>query len=158
MYSDPSHFRWIKRLREITEKFDGKCIFWGGIAADAINSYNDDFHEGDKEEWFNEHFTHVAMWQSNSLQARKHLLGCPYVSPYHSGEIWNKLYKHYDPEIFDQETDFRKEIAEKLTEEENWFPKENPAPSNIDYYQYRNENPKSIYIEEIKKKLRRKEE
>lgn len=133
LYSDPRHIRWMPTLKKIANKFDNKCIFWIGTAADAIYKYYSPFHAYGKRNFFKVHRIRVASWQGNYHQIFKNFVGSPLLSPYHSEEIWRELYQHLDPSIIRKNTDLRVEIGEKLFGSSiKWLDK-NPGPGPYKY-------------------------
>ena len=133
MYSNPQDLRWLPSLKKIAEEFNHNCVFWTGTAADAIYSFHKEFHNNSKEDYFKVHMSRVSTWQGNSIQTSKNFVGCPFLSPYHSKEIWEELYQHLDPSIITKDTDLRKEIGERLFGKPVKWPDKNPGPAAYIY-------------------------
>lgn len=128
---DPHHLRWLPQLTEIATYFDNKCIFWSGTEGDTLNSYHSAYHGVD--DYFDVHFTRAANWQSITHQVTKNYTGCAALSPYHSNQIWEDLYRHYDPEMISKSTDLRPAIGEALFRDDVWWPDRNPGPAPYSY-------------------------
>lgn len=152
LYSDPTHMRWPDQLKKISEEFDGKCIFYSGTEADTFYTYFKDFHK-DGKDYFKNHFHRAASWQATHHQLAKNISGCPQISPYHSQQMWENVYRHYDPNIIEKGDDLRPRIAEELRDGSIWFPNRNPGPDGIDYQNLEDIDTKSIYLNEIEKEL-----
>jgi len=151
LYSNPRHIRWMPTIKKIADKFNQKCIFWGGTAADAIYSFHRDFHCISKEDYFKIHIRRVSSWQGNYHQVFKNFVRCPLLSPYHSKEIWEDLYQHLDQSIITKDTDLRNEIGEELFNKPIKWLNQNPGPKiynytfDIDLY--------NIYVEYIQEHI-----
>jgi len=147
LYSDLSHIRWMPRMIEIAEKFNNKCVFWGGTAADAIYKHYPEFHES-KNTFFELHMNRVACFQGNYHQVFKNYTGLAYLSPYHSEDIWKSLYQEFDPLFIKQYDDVRKELGDLLSQRKIIWLDENPSPSAYEYqFQI---NPIDFYLDTVK--------
>jgi hypothetical protein len=135
LYSDPSHIRWLPTMRKIADGLEHRCLFWGGTMSSPGHFY-DGQHYGhvgaDRDAFFRSHFHRTAAWQGNYHQAFKNFVGRPYLSPFHSFEIWQDLFRHIDPAAIPP-TDLRRPIGESLFGRPVWWIEENPAPGKYDY-------------------------
>ena len=127
-YVNPAHYRWMKSLSNIYNQFQGKCIFWTGSIGDAINAHNELYARYYYKYYFETHFNRAARWQGMSHQLCKNLVGAPLLSIYHSPEIWESLYQHFDHRLCFKK-DLRKEIGELLAQKRLEWPTENPGPA-----------------------------
>lgn len=147
LQSDPRHLRWYPTLEEIVDEFNGKVIFWCGTEGDTIYSYNTDYQSGTRKKFFDLHQTRAANWQSTTHQVTKNYTGAAALSPYHSEEIWDELYRHYDPDMIKKGVDLRERIGQLLFDNNIIWPDRNPGPKP---YQYDiNMQPISEYIKYI---------
>jgi hypothetical protein len=142
LYSHPSHIRWMPAMTKIAENFDRQCLFWGGTMSSPAHFYAGhhrvDFGS-DREAFFRSHFNRTAAWQGNYHQVFKNFTGLPYLSPYHSGQIWEQLYQHIDPATYTRaEEDLRQPIGDKLFGKPVWWLDENPGPDIYTYSGYVN--------------------
>lgn len=136
LYSDLRHIRWLPYLKEIAAKFDKKCIFWTGTTGDTIYSFKEEYREHITKKYFKIHMTRACSWQGNYHQTFKNFVGCPLISPYHSQEIWQQVYRHYNPAIIKKNTDLRDRIGEKLHGGHITWPSQNPGPVPYSYDTY----------------------
>jgi hypothetical protein len=141
LYSDPSHIRWLPTMTKIAQNFDHRCLFWGGTMSGPAHFYDGhqrlDFSR-DREGFFRSHFHRTATWQGNYHQVFKNFTGAPYLSPYHSFEIWKELYQHIDPATYAKAEDLRRPIGDKLFGRPVWWLDENPGPQTYRYSSYVN--------------------
>ncbi|MGQ5515601.1 hypothetical protein ACUJ40_04800 [Halococcus saccharolyticus] len=146
--ADPRHIRWRRRLREIADSYDSKCIFWSGTEADTIFSHFPLYHNQNREEYFSRHFTRATNFQGTTHQTTKNFTGCPMISPYHSERFWRTVMEHYDPGMISKNTDLRKRLGERVAGQSVSWPKANPAP---DPYRYDySVNGYQMYVDYIK--------
>ncbi len=131
--SDPRHLRWYPTLERIAEKYDGNVIFWDGTEGDTIYSYHAEYQSNDGVEYFNLHQSRAANWQSVTHQVTKNYTGAAALSPYHSEQIWNKLYRHYDPAMINKGTDLRNDLGKQLAGRPIEWPDKNPGPTPYSY-------------------------
>lgn len=131
--SDPRHLRWYPTLEEIVDRFDGKVIFWCGTEGDTIYSYHPEYQAGDREDFFALHKRRAANWQSVTHQVSKNYTGAGALSPYHSEEIWDRLYRHYDPNMISKGDDLRDEFGRRLADKPITWPTSNPGPAPYEY-------------------------
>lgn len=136
LYSDLIHIRWLPGLKKIAEKFDRKCIFWTGTAADSVYGYNEVFRKHFSKGYFDIHLTRVCPRQGNYHQTFKNFVDCPLLSPYHSQEIWRDLYQHYNPIVIKKGSDLRDRIGDKLHCGQVTYPPQNPGPVPYSYNTY----------------------
>lgn len=149
LMADPRHLRWLSSFKELVQDFGGDCIIWSGTSADAIHAYHRDFHTA--ENYFDCHLRRVASWQAISHQVMANFVGVPQLSPYHSPEIWDDVYRHYDPDMMSPEMDLRPRIGKILSGGEVWWPNRNPGPSP---YQYDFEfDPIQLFIDGVQAKI-----
>lgn len=132
LFSDMSHLRWMPKMKEIACQFDNKVIFWGGTAADAIFKYYPDFHKN-KNTFYKLHAERVASFQGNYHQVFKNYTDCPYLSPYHSEEIWRDLFLKMDPLFIKSDGDVRKILGEIIASRQVEWVDENPSPKAYKY-------------------------
>ena len=132
LYSDLRHIRWMPAMKKIADRFDQKCIFWGGSIGDAIFTEHSVYHSNNNK-YFEMHRKRAASMQGNYHQVFKNYVGCPYLSPYHSKEIWDEVIIHMDPEIVKPGKDYRKIIAQKLYGRKIRWINENPCPKTYEY-------------------------
>jgi hypothetical protein len=141
LYSDPSHIRWMPTMTKIAENFDRRCLFWGGTMSSPAHFYAGR-HRADfgaaREAFFRSHFNRTAVWQGNYHQVFKNFTGLPYLSPYHSADIWEELYQHIDPATYTRAQDLRQPIGDKLFGKPVWWLDENPGPDIYTYSGYVN--------------------
>jgi hypothetical protein len=135
LVSDPKQSKWLPKMREIARAFDHKCIFWAGTAADAIYSYHTSFHARPDDGYFALHQTRVSSLQGNYHQTFKNFVGCPLLSPYHSADIWQDLYRHYSPRLISPSTDYRDRLGEMLWGRPLIWQDQNPGPAAYEYAQ-----------------------
>lgn len=133
LQSDPRHLRWYPTLEQIVEKFNGNVIFWCGTEGDTIYSYHPEYQAADHETFFNLHKRRAANWQSITHQVTKNYTGAAAISPYHSEEIWNSLYRHYDPRMISKGDDLRDELGRRLADGPVTWPMKNPGPAPYSY-------------------------
>jgi hypothetical protein len=154
LYSDPRHIRWMPAMAKIAGEFNGRCIFWGGTMSSPAHVYaglyRDDFSK-DKSKFFKSHFERTASWQGNYHQVFKNFTGRPYLSPYHSREIWEDVYQHLDPNAIPKEVDLRPAIGEKLAGKPVKWLLENPNPLIYGYSFHVDAH--KIYVQYIQKML-----
>ena len=127
LFSDMSHLRWMPKMKELACQFDNKVIFWGGTAADAIFKYYPDFHKN-KNTFYKLHAERVASFQGNYHQVFKNYTDCPYLSPYHSEEIWRDLFLKMNPLFIKEHGDVRKILGEVIASRQVEWVDENPSP------------------------------
>ncbi|MBN1543416.1 hypothetical protein JW992_14850 [candidate division KSB1 bacterium] len=132
-YSNPAHIRWLPELRDIAGSFSHRCIFWTGTGADAFYSFHPGFHKLAREKYFDVHANRVRSFQGNYHQTFKNFVGAALLSPYHSDDIWKRVYQHYDPSLIGQQVDLRNAIGAILAGREIEWLKENPSPEAISY-------------------------
>lgn len=154
LYSDIRHIRWLPRLREIGLEFAKKCIFWTGTTADTIYSFKEEFSNHFSKNYFTIHKTRACSWQGNYHQTFKNFVDCPLLSPYHSGEIWQEVYLHFDPAKIKRDTDLRDQIGEKLHGRPLTWPPDNPGPTPYSYDTYINTY--EYYLNFIKETIKSK--
>ena len=159
LYSDPRHIRWMPTMTKIAGEFNDRCIFWGGtMSAPAhvyAGPYRADFSK-DKTAFFRSHFERTASWQGNYHQVFKNFTGLPYLSPYHSREIWEEVYRHLDPSAIPKEVDLRPAIGERLFGKPVRWILENPGPR---IYEYNfNIDAHEIVVQHIRKMLLKKKQ
>ena len=154
LYSDPRHIRWMPAMANISREFNGRCMFWGGTMSTPAHVYAgpyiadlSDF----KSTFFKYHFERTASWQGNYHQVFKNFTGLPYLSPYHSREIWEEVYQHLDPRAISKNTDLREAIGEKLFGKPVKWINENPGPLIYEYDFYINSY--KTYVQHIQKML-----
>lgn len=124
---NPAHYRWMKALQNIASEFKGKCIFWTGSIGDALNSYNTAYAELNYQQYFAKLAGRASQWQGMYHQLCFNLVGAPLLSIYHSAEIWQELYQHFDPALTYQQ-DHRMQLGEMLAAKPIIWPEENPGP------------------------------
>lgn len=156
LYTDPRHNKWLPTVKKIAEKFNYKCIFWSGTqtmppAHFYIGGRHGRNFKRHPLKFFNDHFNMTSPWQGNTHQIFKNFIGCLLISPYHSREIWEELYQHYNPSAVKEGMDLRFEIGERLFGKPVKWVKENPAPEPYKYSFYF--DPYKIYIEYIKENI-----
>jgi hypothetical protein len=145
LYSDIRDIRWLPRMCQIRQEFGGACLFWGGTAADAFFSRHHMFH-ADLNGWFDLHLTRVASFQGNYHQALFNFVGAPYLSPYHSDEMWRSVVSRLDPAIVcGAVRDLRPLIAEALAGRHIEPAGANPGPPPYTYSM--TDSPKTLYLE-----------
>ena len=66
------------------------------------------------------------------------LSGAPLLSPYHTEQIWNDVYRHHDPEFLSRGEDLRPELGRQLHGGDVWWPDRNPSPSQYRYTKQKN--------------------
>lgn len=137
LYSDPRHIRWLPQLETIANEL-GKCIFWQGTEGDVFNRYYPKYHDGSVGHYFESHFTLSTSWQGNYHQTFKNYTGRPLLSPYHSEEIWEELYRRFDPSLMEQGIDLREDIGVRLSDGPVTWPRRNPSPRPYLYDQAMN--------------------
>ncbi|WP_144049522.1 hypothetical protein [Halorubrum salipaludis] len=131
--ADPRHIRWRPKLAEISKQYDRKCIFWSGTEGDTINSYYSDFHDSEEHGYFDLQMMRAANWQGTTHQTTTNYTGAPMISIYHSPQIWQDLYRRYDPEMIQKGDDLRDEIGEQLHGGSVVWPSNNPGPKPYRY-------------------------
>ena len=132
LMSDPTHIRWMPALACIRAELGGACLFWGGTMSGPAHVFGGAHRRldgTDREAFFGSHFTRTASWQGNYHQVFLNLVGSPYLSPYHTREIWDDVFRHLDPGVVTRETDLRDRIGERLLERPVWWPTESPGPA-----------------------------
>lgn len=161
MIGDPEHIRWSKKLIEISNEFNKKCIFWFGSKGETLyNNKISTFRKGKCKNYFQALYDRGASWQGNVLhQAVFNLTGCPSLSLYHSKEIWEDLYQRLDPMMITppkcSNEDLRKELGNKIAKKEIKWVKLNPTPIRWLIFNLGLKiNLLNIYIEEIRKLLK----
>jgi asparagine synthetase B (glutamine-hydrolysing) len=132
LFSDMSHLRWMPKMKEIASQFENKVIFWGGTAADAIFKYYPVFHKNN-DTFYKLHAERVASFQGNYHQVFKNYTDCPYLSPYHSEEIWRELFLKMNPLFIKEHGDVRKILGEVIASRPVTWIDENPAPKAYRY-------------------------
>lgn len=141
LYSDPRHIRWLPFMRSIAEEHGGRCIFWGGTMSSPAHIYKghgvEDFSD-DPDRMWRSHFERTASWQGNYHQTFFNFVGCPYLSPYHSPEIWSELFVHLDPRAIGWGSDLRDALGQALAGRPVWWSEENPGPEPYSYTFYLN--------------------
>lgn len=151
LFAEATNLRWLPTLKKIALQFDKQCFFWTGTAADAIYTNHFDFINKKKHFFFTFHMQRVASWQGNYHQTFKNFVDCPLLSPYHSKEIWENVYQHFNPLLFKESFELRDLLGKILFGKEVHWLVENPSPSpyiydnTIDYY--------TTYITYITEKL-----
>jgi len=141
LYADPRQIKWMPTIKKITGEFNDKCIFWGGTMSSPAHFYTGKHRgciEKDKTTFFNNHFEKTASWLGNYHQVFKNFTRSPYLSPYHSPEIWSELYQHFDPAVITKNADLRMKIGDRLFEKPVWWLSENPGPKPYTYNFYIN--------------------
>jgi hypothetical protein len=117
LYSDPAHIRWMPAMVRIREELGGRCIFWGGTMSGPAHFFSGAhrrFDGADRDAFFGSHFQRTASWQGNYHQVFRNVVGSPYLSPYHSREIWDDVFRHVDPSVVTKDMDLRDAIGERL--------------------------------------------
>ncbi|MGH9493389.1 MAG: toprim domain-containing protein [Candidatus Sulfotelmatobacter sp.] len=136
LYSDPRHIKWLPFMRTIAEEHGGRCIFWGGTMSSPAHIYKghevEDFSD-DPDRMWRSHFERTASWQGNYHQTFFNFVGRPYLSPYHSPEIWNELFVHLDPRAIRWGGDLRDALGQELAGRPVWWTEENPGPEPYSY-------------------------
>lgn len=131
--ADPRHIRWRLKLAKISNKLDHKCIFWAGTEGDTINSYYSEFHDENEQGYFELQMSRAANWQGTTHQTTANFTGSPMLSLYHSPELWQEVYRRYDPEMIKEGDDLRDEIGQQLAGRPVTWPSTNPGPSPYRY-------------------------
>lgn len=154
LYADPAHMRWLPTLRRLAQKFGGRCIFWAGTMSSLAHFYHSSaLHISgvDHLRFFQSHFDRTSSWQGNYHQIFKNFVRCPLLSPYHSREIWEQVYSHYNPEAVTEGMDLRPALGDTLYGSRLAWSDQNPSPSAY-AYKYPLE-PKQVYIDFIRSRM-----
>lgn len=142
--ADIRHLRWRPQLETIANRFDRKVIFWSGTVGCTLHSYHPYYAGGDRAAFFEAQFTRSANFQATAHQTVKNYTGCAKLSPYHSPEIWENVYRHYDPSQIQTGADFRTEIGRELYGRPIEWPSTNPGPASYTYP--RTLDPTELYL------------
>ena len=140
---DTAHFRWVAKIQEIVDEFDGKAILWMGTSGDGCFSKN---HNHFDKDYYAVHDLHVGMAMGILHQMFKNLLNIPVVSPYQSPKFLDELFYRFDPYFVDKSGDVREKMGELLLGRPVKYPEKNPEP--LPWKRERNRSI-PIYISEL---------
>ena len=132
LMSDATHIRWMPAMARIHAELGGACLFWGGTMSGPAHVFAGAHRRldgTDRDAFFRSHFERTASWQGNYHQVFVNFTGSPYLSPYHSREIWDDVFRHLDPAAVTKETDLRDRIGERLLGRPVGWPAESPGPA-----------------------------
>lgn len=147
----PQHIRYLGELTGIVNKLGNKCIFWLGTMVSAAGFYKI------KKPRYYKYYDRFWEKHSEALASADHrtkfnYLECPFLSPFHSDEIWTNVYSRFDPLIFKnkEKVDNRSILAHKLIGRELWWPEEFSGPTKMSAS---NENNLLLYRQYIEKNI-----
>lgn len=146
LYSDISHIRWLKKMKEISERTENKVIYWVGTEGDTFFSFNSDYNSGSRQKFWRMHQTRAPSWQGNFHQVVFNVTGSAILSPYHSKEMWGFLRK-YDPKSIEKGDDLRDDICKEMNEEIRLM-SHSKSPKPYVYEEGLNTN--TLYLDELK--------
>jgi|AntDeeMetagen681_2_1112603.scaffolds.fasta_scaffold00416_6 hypothetical protein len=133
LYVDPAHIRFINQLSIVKNEIEDDCIFWMGSEGDTFYSWNRDYQLQGRQGYFDYHMTRSPSFVGSVHQTYKNVLDAPILSAYHGYEMWNNIFRHYDPDLISEGDDLRDEIARQLHGRAVKWPSRNPGPSKYDY-------------------------
>jgi hypothetical protein len=125
-FFDVAHFRYIAKIKQIVDQYQGRAIIWYGSSGDGCFTRNTNH---DFDDYYEVHDLHVGMAMGIWHQLGVNLFNCPTLSPYQSPDFLEKLFYKYNPYYVDKYNgDLRVMIGEKLHKDVVIYPDRNPEP------------------------------
>jgi hypothetical protein len=127
LFGNPRHTLWMTSLRSLINELGSDVIIWNGSGGGEILQHRPNL------EYPYTHITRVPLMQGLYHQNAINFLGQPALSPYYTPEMWENVFKHFNPGMMDRGLDVRPRIGEILHGDEVRWPQENPSPDPYIY-------------------------